>query len=270
MDTNRFVIYLHEIHSQCLFTRAAFTIFNRALEQKEANGALFAGQAALTSAAQVASLLWPARARARRRGEVLREKLGLPERHALADRRFVELWDHADGKFDEWVKKTHGQQVLFDFVGPARALNIPDLKDEGIYRLYDTETKIFVFRGVGYNMQNLAQAIEEIGKRAETLLKQIFPGRYDETARKVVEAGTPAGLDETAVSGAEVPQEVAEAANVPAAAAPAIAANEAGGEEFAGLEELPGADDIAEAAIAEAIPSPLDEPAKEEKTDGGK
>ncbi len=262
MDTNRFVIYLHEIHSQCLFTRAALAIFNQALEQKEANGALFAGQAALTSASQVASLLWPPRARARRRGEILREKLGLPERHALGDRRFVELWDHADEKFDEWVKKTHGQQVLFDFVGPAQALNIPDLKDEGIYRLYDTRTKIFVFRGVGYNMQNLARAIEEIGRRAQTLLRQIFPGRYEEEARKVVDPEAPAGLNEEAVRSAEVPQEVADATP-----APALAANEAGGGDLSGLEELPGSDDIADAAIAEAMPSPLDDAANE---DGGK
>ena len=175
MDINRFVIYMHEIRSQCLFTRAAFQIFNQALQEKQWNGALFAAQAALTSAAQVAALLWPPRARARRRGEILREKLGLPESHALGDRRFVELWDHADEKFDDWLKRTQGEQVLFDFVGPARALNIPGLKDEGIYRLYDTETKIFVFRGVGYNMQNLAKAIEEIGRRAEYLLNQIIP-----------------------------------------------------------------------------------------------
>ncbi len=201
MDINKFVIYMHEIRSQCLFTRAAFQIFNQALQEKQWNGALFAAQAALTSAAQVASLLWPPRARARRRGEILREKLGLPAQHALGDRRFVELWDHADEKFDDWMKRTHGEQVLFDFVGPIRALNIPDLKDDGIYRLYDTETKIFVFRGVGYNMQNLAKAIEEIGRRAEYLLRQILPPQQQPEAET---GGEPAPQVQANTAGADI------------------------------------------------------------------
>ncbi len=217
MDINKFVIYMHEIRSQCLFTRAAFQIFNQALQEKQWNGALFAAQAALTSAAQVASLLWPPRARARRRGEILREKLGLPDQHALGDRRFVELWDHADEKFDDWLKRTHGEQVLFDFVGPIRALNVPDLKDDGIYRLYDTETKIFVFRGVGYNMQNLAKAIEEIGRRAEYLLKQILP-----------------------------PQQQPQAAATGGDEAPQVQANTAGADIAA--VDLPGTEEVAAAA----------------------
>jgi len=174
MDLNSFIIYLHELRNQCLFTQASLHVFNQSLEQNVGTSTLAAGQAALTSASQAASILWPPRARARRRGEVLREKLQLPDSHAMADRRFVELWERADEKLDDWVKTTKNQRVLIDFVGSPSQVRIPDLKEEGVYRMYDTDNKIFVFRGIGYNLANLAKAIGEIGRRADALHTQIM------------------------------------------------------------------------------------------------
>ncbi|WP_281300796.1 MULTISPECIES: hypothetical protein [unclassified Iodidimonas] len=190
MDVNSFIIYLHELRNQCLYTHSALNIFNQCLEQKNQTGVLFAGQSALSAAAQVGAILWPSRARARRRGEVLREKLQLPESHALGDRRFVELWEHADEKLDDWVKTTKGERVLFDFVGDPKTINLPGLKESSVYRLYDTTSQILVFRGVGYNLGNLAKAIEEIGRRAEVLMKQIM-----EQSQAAQNAQNPNGQD---------------------------------------------------------------------------
>lgn len=195
MDVNTFVIYLHELRNQCIYTQGAFQVFNQSLEQKANNGVLFAAQAALTSASQVAAILWPPRARARRRGEVIREKLKLPDNHALGDRRFVELWDHADEKLDDWVKRTKGQQVLFDFVGtPDQLQQLQGLKEDGVYRMYDTSSKVFVFRGIGYNMENLAKAITEIGRRADMLQNQIMQSMQAQAqqAQSGAAAGQPA------------------------------------------------------------------------------
>lgn len=174
MDLNSFIIYLHELRNQCLFTQASLHVFNQSLQQNVGMATLSSAQAALTSASQAASILWPPRARARRRGEVLREKLGLPDNHAMADRRFVELWERADEKLDDWVKQTKNQRVLFDFVGSPKQVQIPDLREEGVYRMYDTDNKVFVFRGIGYNLANLAKGIEEIGRRADTVHTQIM------------------------------------------------------------------------------------------------
>jgi len=174
MDVNTFVIYLHELRNQCVYTQASLVMFNQSLEQNATSAVLASGQAALTAASQAASILWPPRARARRRGQVMREKLQLPDNHAMADRRFVELWERADEKLDDWVKNTKNQRVLFDFVGSPSSIQIPDLKEEGVYRMYDTDNKVFVFRGIGYNMANLSTAIGEIGRRADSLHTQIM------------------------------------------------------------------------------------------------
>lgn len=211
MDVNSFVIYLHELRNQCLYTHAALNVFNQSLKQNSPSAVLFAGQAALVSASHVASILWPSRARAKRRGEVLREKLQLPDTHALGDRRFVELWEHADEKLDDWVKATKGERVLFDYVGAAQSLNLPGLKESGIYRMYDTTNRVFLFRGVGYDLNNLAKAIEEIGRRAELLHRQIMERVQQRPAAANAEAssGDVADIAPAADSGGDIPSPVA-------------------------------------------------------------
>lgn len=202
MDVNSFIIYLHELRNQCLYTQAALQVFNQSIQQNSSTGVLFSGQAVLTSASHVAAILWPTRARARRRGEVLREKLRLPEEHAMADRRFVELWEHADEKLDEFVKSTKGERVLFDYVGSPKSVNIPDLKESGVYRMYDTDNRVFTFRGIGYNLVNLSKAIEEIGRRAEALHQQIMAQIKVQVDAARANAGSGAGLK---TEGGEVP-----------------------------------------------------------------
>ncbi len=225
MDLNSFIIYLHELRNQCLYTQAAFSVFNQSLEQKTTNGVLFAGQAVLTSASQVAAILWPSRARARRRGEVLREKLGLPAEHGMADRRFVELWERADEKLDDFIKETKGERVLFDFVGSARTLNLPGLKEDGVFRMYDTDNRIFIFRGIGYDLNNLAKAIAEIGRRADLLHRQIMEQvqAQQQTDTPAPQAGMQNAADAPATDAApatpdDLPSPVAEGAAGEAAA----------------------------------------------------
>jgi hypothetical protein len=156
----------------------------------------------------VGAILWPTRARARRRGEALREKLSLPDSHALGDRRFVELWERSDEKLDEWIKNTKGDRVLFDFVGDPKTINLEGLKEDGIYRMYDTSNRVFVLRGIGYNMENLAKAIEEIGRRTEMLQTQIMDkakaaqegGRAEEPANNDDSVAYDLGTSGTATS----------------------------------------------------------------------
>lgn len=228
MDVNSFIIYLHELRNQCLYTHSALNIFNQSLQQNSQTGVLFAGQAALSSASQVGAILWPTRARARRRGEALREKLSLPDSHALGDRRFVELWEHSDEKLDDWVKATKGDRVLFDFVGDPKTINLPGLKENGIYRLYDTTNRVFVFRGTGYNMENLAKAIEEIGRRTELLQNQIM-----ERAK----AAQDAGRAEEPANNDTIPDDVKITVEDGAAVEPPKADNDVKEEKSAGSSE---------------------------------
>ena len=202
MDINTLAIYIHELRNQVTFTQGAFQLFNQSLEQRASTGLFLAGQGILTSSSQVAGLLWPTRARSRNRGEQLRQVLKLPEKHTLNDRRLSELWEHSDQKTEEWIAHTKGRKIVFDFIGPPEQLGQGELEIDCIYRVYDPGAKIFYFRGIGYNMQAIANAVADVGNRVLAAHRQLFPDQ--ETTQPP-----------TAVETASVPQGPAEPVDTP-------------------------------------------------------
>lgn len=207
MDNNTLAIYIHELKTHCLNTEASFNLFNQALQNRAGPGVLFASQMILMPASQMASLLWPSRARSRSRGEALRKVLQLPEKHPMNDRRLAELWERVDQKAEEWVAATKGKQVVFDYVGDFKNLSEGALPDECIYRAYNTENRIFYYQGVGYNLQAIADAISDVAGRVNAVYRQMFPEHAkaedeararEEEARKTAEqaAAAPAPAQE--------------------------------------------------------------------------
>lgn len=175
MDRTTLALLIHELRNQCVYTEAAFRVFNQSLEQQAVPAAFYAAQSILLSASQIGCMLWPPRARSRKRGEVMRKILQLDEKHPLNDKRLLEIWDHADEKLDEWVARTKGQQIIFDHVGPLSDLAGGPVAEENLYRLYDPTSMVFYFRGDGFKLQALANAISEIYSRANILHGQFFP-----------------------------------------------------------------------------------------------
>jgi hypothetical protein len=200
MDNNTLAIYIHELRNQCLNAEASFNLFNQAMESKAGPGILFASQMILMPSSLMASMLWPTRARARSRGESLRKVLQLPEKHALNDRRLAELWERADEKSDEWIANTKGQKVLFDFVGDPATVGEGDTPIECIYRAYNPAARLFFYRGVGYNMQAIANAISDISGRVNAVYRQLFPeqAKADDEARKQQQAQAAAAQSKAA------------------------------------------------------------------------
>lgn len=175
MDINSLALYIHELRNQTLYMETSIQLFNQALEGRSSTGAFFAAQSALTSASNIANLLWPPRARARVRGEKLREVLQLPEDHALNDRRLLNLWDHGDQRTEDWIQNTKGEKVVMDYVGPKASLADSDMSDENIYRLYDPQTNLFYFRGQVFHFQGIAAAAADVGSRVIAIHKQLLP-----------------------------------------------------------------------------------------------
>jgi len=191
MDNNTLAIYIHELRNQCLHTEAAFSIFNQAMNNRAGAGILYGGQSILIPGSQIASILWPTRARARGRGEALRKVLGLDEKHPLNDRRLCELWERSDEKFEEWINQTKGQQVIFDFVGDPAQVGDGNTPDACIYRAYNPNTRVYWYRGVAYNLQAVANALTDVAKRVNAVYAQMFPEQAKAEAdarRRMMEA----------------------------------------------------------------------------------
>ena len=184
MDRPSLAIYIHEIRNQCLYTEAAFSIFNQSLAQQASSGTFLAAHSVLMTASQIGATLWPTRARSKKRGDVLRETLQLPEKHSLNDRRILEIWEHSDEKLEEWVGATKGQHVIFDHIGPLEEFSDFPVAEGNIYRMYDPKTAIFYFRGDGYKLKAIADAISDIYSRANAVHRQLLPEQHAENQQK--------------------------------------------------------------------------------------
>lgn len=180
MDANTFALYIHELRNQCMYTEAALGLFNQSMEKQAKTGVFFAAQCFLTSASQVVRLLWPIRAKAKRRGEFLRRALNLPDDFPLADDRLRNLWDLADEKTDDWIQGSKNQMIAYDFLGPKESLGEKTPKDEHIYRLYDPSKSHFYFRGEVFNLQAIASGIAAINARVNQVHDQLFPKKQAE------------------------------------------------------------------------------------------
>lgn len=189
MDRPTLAIFIHEIRNQCLYTEAAFSIFNQSLEQQVSSGAFLAANSVLMAASQIAATIWPTRARSKKRGEVLREVLQLPEKHALNDRRIIEIWEHSDEKLEEWVGATKGHHVIFDHIGQLDEFGEFPVAEGNIYRMYDPKTTIFYFRGDGFKLKAIADSISDIYSRTNAVHRQMLPEQHTE----VPQADAPGG-----------------------------------------------------------------------------
>ncbi len=175
MDRTTLALLTHELRNQCIYTETAFSLFNQSLEQQAASAAFSAGQSILLTASQIGSMLWPPRARSHKRGETFREVLKLPEKHPLNDKRLLTIWEHSDEKLDDWVGRTKGQQIVFDHIGPLSSLAGAPVSEANIYRLYDPTSMVFYYRGDGFSLQAIANAVSDVYSRANTLHGQFFP-----------------------------------------------------------------------------------------------
>lgn len=175
MDRTTLALLTHELRNQCIYTEAAFRVFNQSLEQKATQGAFYGAQSILLTASQIGCMLWPPRARSRKRGEALREILQLAEKHPLNDKRLLTIWEHADEKFDDWLGRTKGQQIVFDHIGPLAGFAGAPESEENLYRLYDPAEMVFYFRGDGFKLQAIANSISDIYARANALHAKFFP-----------------------------------------------------------------------------------------------
>lgn len=179
MDRASLAIFIHELHNQCVYTEAAFRVFNQSVQRNIPAGVFFAAQSTLLCASQVSSLLWPSRTRVQKRGEELREVLQLSEKHPLNDQRLSVLWEHGDEKLEDWIGTSKGEKVVFDHLGSLEELSkqVP-IVEGNIFRLYDPTTMTFYYRGDGYKMQAIADSISEIYSRVITVHRQMFPDQY--------------------------------------------------------------------------------------------
>ncbi len=178
MDNTSLALLIHELRNQCIYTEVSFRVFNQSIEDKMQAGAFYAAQSTLLTASQIGNTIWPRRSRARKRGEHLRGVLQLDDKHPLNNKKLLSVWDRSDEKFDEWVTSTKGKQIIFDHIGPIPEVDGKQIEEEALFRLYDPSSMVLYFRGVGFQMQSIANAIADIYTRVTAVHKSLLPQQY--------------------------------------------------------------------------------------------
>ncbi|WP_417319814.1 hypothetical protein [Emcibacter sp.] len=178
MDLNVVGMHIHELRNQCRFIEANVGVLNQSLEKQAPVGIFFALQGIMTSANQLARILWTPRKGGKERATKLREMLGLPEKHPLNNESILSLWDYSDEANDQWIAQSKDEYILYDFIGDIANSQHKDVEMKNIFRAFDLVAKIYTFRGVGYNMDALLKAIGDVSNRVNQIHVRMFPEQW--------------------------------------------------------------------------------------------
>ncbi len=184
MDLNKVGLHIHEIRNQFSYIEGNVGILNQALEKSNSLGAFMALQGIFTGASFVSRMLWAPRKKGKARAEELRKFLGIPEDHPLNNRDIQTLFDYNDEKTEEWVKATKGKYILMDYIGDVAESKHKDVMIEHIYRSFDVKSKIYVYRGVGFHMENVMTAMREISDVVNKAHYHLFPDQWKDVEQK--------------------------------------------------------------------------------------
>ncbi len=204
MDLNKVGLHIHEIRNQFSYIEGNVGILNQALEKNNSLGAFMALQSIFVSASFVSRMLWAPRKKGKARAEELRKFLGIPEDHPLNNKDIQTLFDFSDEKTEEWVKATKGKYILMDYIGDLAASKHKDVQIEHIYRSFDVKSKIYVYRGVGFHMENVMTAMRGISDAVNKAHYHLFPDQWKDVDQK---PGEPAPASADATPAEEKPKE---------------------------------------------------------------
>lgn len=181
MDLNMLGLHIHEIRNQFTYIEGNVSILNQSMENDARMGVFLSLQGIMHSASQISRLLWAPRKSGKARSEELRKFLGLPEDHPLNNADIKGLFDNCDEANEEWVKKTKGKYILYDFIGDLAASPHKDVEIGNIFRSFDIKSKIYVYRGKGFNMDALLTVLKDVSDGINKAHYHLFPDQWKET-----------------------------------------------------------------------------------------
>jgi hypothetical protein len=178
MYLNILGLHIHEIRNQCTYIEGNIKILNQSLETEARFGAFLALQGIMNSAMQISRLIWSPRKKGKVRSEELRKLMGIPEKHPLNNSDLQTVFEYCDETNEDGVKNTKGQYILYDFIGDLGKSKHKDVKIENIFRSFDLASKIYVYKGIGFNMDAMLAAIASITDTVNKAHYHLFPDQW--------------------------------------------------------------------------------------------
>lgn len=183
MDDHINQIFLAEVVSQAESAFLSIGEMNNAI-QTPGNGNRQFFRAAhyfLIHTAAISRILWSdsKNKEVKKRTAQLRKLLGLPEEHVLRSRRLRNHIEHYDERIDDWIRSSRNHNIVVDMIGPRNAVGGDGIQDQDIFRSYDPSSKCFYFRGELFDIQEIANGISDVHRRAASALQDIWQKRFE-------------------------------------------------------------------------------------------
>ncbi len=166
-----------EVERQCQFAMIALQDMEEASANSDGKLFWYAVQNLLVAVGRISRLLWPQDPLFPKRGEELRESLGVGEDSPLKALTFVEHFEHFDKRLETWYVTSEQRRFFDSYTEPLDVLAETAPVDR--FRGFDTEKNAVLFQGEAYELGPVSRAVEELQQRAEAEMQK---PRFDQDA----------------------------------------------------------------------------------------
>ncbi|MDQ3942899.1 MAG: hypothetical protein M3254_07325 [Actinomycetota bacterium] len=166
-----------EVERQCQFAMIALQDMEEASANSDGKLFWYAVQNLLVAVGRISRLLWPPDPLFPKRGEELRESLGVGEESPLKALTFVEHLEHFDKRLETWYVTSEQRRFFDSYTEPLDVLAETAPVDR--FRGYQTEKNAILFQGEAYELGPVSSAVEELQQSAEAEMQK---PRFDQDA----------------------------------------------------------------------------------------
>ncbi|WP_293367808.1 hypothetical protein [Nevskia sp.] len=177
-------IYLEQVKQECEACFFAIRAFNAAVNSRGTDDPFVHAMALVHRAAAVSRVFWPPgakdkrlRQRSQRRGDLLRNLLGVTPNHAIQSRTLRDHFEHFDERLDDWAERSKNRNIVKQLLGPRSAIGGDAIEDADIIHNYDPATKVYAFRGEKFDIQAIAYGIDDLHSKVVRHLEAIAAHR---------------------------------------------------------------------------------------------
>jgi len=183
--------YLEQALQDCKLCMISTVRFNYAMAHQDDCDPFDHITALINHSAAVSRMFWPpgspnklSKARSKARGDYLRNSVGVEDDHSVRQRKLRDHFEHYDERLDEWAESSFNRSIILKMIGSRELIQGPYIGDGDIIHHFNPENRTYYFRGEAFNIQQIVDGVEDIGRKIVDRLCQISPANEEIIRRR--------------------------------------------------------------------------------------
>jgi len=156
-------IFQGEIEKQCKFAIIAIEQIKTGLANtnSDLDVVWYAIQNFLVAVANISKFFWPQYPISQKRGEELRNSLGIKNDSPIGPRKFRNHFEHFDERLEDWATSSKRHNFIDSNIGPLNMM-IAGIDQQDFLRNFDPTTWTLTFRGDKYELKPIVEVIYDL------------------------------------------------------------------------------------------------------------